>query len=426
MQSSTQQPIIAYIVRSYPRLSQTFILNEILALESLGRKIHIFAVTHPHEPLTQAQVSQVQAPVEYLEQAEQRSWRKIMLEHLRQFGRAPWAYLCTLCYLVRHTDFDAGYTASTRFVCFLQAVYLAARLHQLQHESGRNVGHVHAHFAHDPALIAQLVHRLTGIPYSFTAHARDLYQIPASALAERIADANAIVTCCATNIEYLKQVAPAPQHGKLRVIHNGINLQDFQPQPHTEDNGHIPLIISASRLVTKKGYPDLLQACARLQQAGRSFHCVIYGEGPLQGELTQLINELGLTHCVQLAGACTQQELQRVLPQADIFALTPFVTDDGDRDGVPTVLAEAMACGVPVVSTTVAGIPELVTHSRNGLLAAPHDIETVANELALLLSDADQRRQLGAAGRTTIADHFNLQSSAQQLAALFDNALVSV
>jgi glycosyltransferase involved in cell wall biosynthesis len=156
-----------------------------------------------------------------------------------------------------------------------------------------------------------------------------------------------------------------------------------------------------------------------LKQEGHSFRCVIYGDGPLHKELNELVKQLGLSNEVTLPGACTQQELRQVMPQAAIFALTPFVTEDGDRDGVPTVLVEAMACGLPVVSTTVAGITELVTHDYNGLLAAPHDVETIAAALAALLHDESKRRELGLMARRTVAEHFDLHTGAQQLAALF-------
>ncbi len=209
------------------------------------------------------------------------------------------------------------------------------------------------------------------------------------------------------------------------MIHNGINLDEFQPVRETEVEDHpythppIPLILSASRLEEKKGFPDLLHACQQLKQRGHQFRCVIYGDGSLRTELGALVQHLDLSNHVTLAGACTQQELRRMLPQAAIFALTPFVTADGDRDGVPTVLAEAMACGVPVVSTTVAGIPELVTHGYNGLLTAPHDIENVTAALAALLNDEAKRRQLGSGARNTVIEHFDLRAGVQQLAQLF-------
>lgn len=415
---------VGYILRSYPRLSQTFVVNEVRALEKLGVQIHIFAVTHPHEALVQPQVADVQAPVDYLEVAQQRRWWVIVWEHLLMALLSPYRYFSTLAYLCRHPEFDEGYTTSSRTVAFLQAVYLARLIRRTEQPLG-GIDHLHAHFAHDPTLLAQLAHRLTGISYTFTAHARDIYQIPIAALAERIKQAGAVITCCATNVDYLKTATAAAQHSKLRVIHNGINLDEFQPRDVERGSGstHLtsahPLILSASRLEEKKGFPDLLHACAQLKQQGHQFRCVIYGDGSLRAELGEMVNQLDLVNYVTLAGACTQQELRRMMPQADIFALTPFVTADGDRDGVPTVLAEAMACGVPVVSTTVAGIPELVTHDYNGLLTAPRDIENVTSALAALLNNEAKRRQLGSGARNTVIQHFDLRAGAQQLAQLF-------
>ncbi|MCX6047999.1 MAG: glycosyltransferase [Chloroflexi bacterium] len=418
MQPTKSTLRVGYLLRSYPRLSQTFILNEILALEQLGVQVHVFAVTHPHEAIVQAQVADVQAPIDYLEVAQQRRWWAILWEHLWVLLWSPYGYAKALAYVVRHPEIDQGYNASSRYLCFRQAVYLAHLLGR-ERQCGNGIDHLHAHFAHDPTLIAQLTHLLTGLSYTFTAHARDIYQIPQSALAERIKQGRAVVTCCATNIDYLKATAPVAHHSKLRVIHNGVNLRAFQPMSGTDQPAPMPLILSASRLVEKKGFPDLLHACQHLKQAGHQFRCVIYGDGPLRQELNELVNQLGLSDLVTLPGACTQQELRRVLPQATLFALTPFVTEDGDRDGVPTVLVEAMACGVPVISTSVAGITELVTHNENGLLAEPHDVTAIAAALATLLEDEPKRRQLSAVARRTVAEQFDLRAGAQQLADLF-------
>lgn len=417
MTTNSPLPRVGYILRSYPRLSQTFVLNEILALEQLGVPIHIFAITHPHETVVQEQVAAIRGPVAYLEADEQRPWWATLAEHLHTLAAAPRRYVQTLWYVLRHREFDEGYTAASRFTCFRLAVFLVNLLRH-QAAQGQPITHLHAHFAHDPTLVAQLAHRLTGISYSFTAHARDLYQIPAQAVAERVRAARAVVTCCAVNLEYLQATTPPADHAKLRVIHNGVNLSEFQPVTSIPSAAP-PLILSASRLVEKKGYPDLIHAYQQLKTRQQPFRAVIYGEGPLQPEIEQLIHQLDLADQVAMGGACTQQQLRGLLQQADIFALTPFVTDDGDRDGVPTVLVEAMACGLPVVSTTVAGVPELVTHEQNGLLAAPRDVATVADQLAGLLQDQERRAQLGRAARTTVAEQFDLHASACELATLF-------
>ena len=475
---------IAYILRSYPRLSQTFIVHEILALEQLGVQLYLFAITNPHEPIVQGNVAQVRAPVEYLEDAAKRTHAAVLAEHTWAEQLAPARYAETRDYVEQSAELDDGYTSASRFECFEYAVYLAALLER-ERSAGRPIDHLHAHFAHDPTLIALLVHMLTGIAFSFTAHARDLVQIPLHALIERIAQATFVLTCSGTNMDYVNDVVPEPLRAKVRLIYHGVNLDGFQPGSipakaredtrREESSGHLPvsaqasvgaaglegfaplldhtkahkdtrrpekqvdlsvpsrsfagesnndrpLILSVGRLVEKKGFPDLIAACARLKQAGRQFRCAIYGEGPLHGQLSALIEQLDLGDCVILAGERSQAELIPIFQRAAIFALTPFVTADNDRDGIPNVLVEAMACGLPVVSTAVAGIPELVRQGENGLMVAPHDVHALAQALATLLDDQPRRGQMGACARATVVEHFDLRAAARQIAALFEPA----
>ncbi len=435
---------IGYIIRSYPRLSQTFIVNEILALEQQGVALHLFPITDPHEPIVQAQVGQVRAPVDYLEQARGRGRVALAADHMAAMRAAPARYARARAYVAQRADLDQGYTSASRAECFDMAVYLAALLRR-EARAGRPIGHLHAHFAHDPTLIALLAQQLTGISFSFTAHARDLVQIPAHLLNERTARATAMLTCSATNLEYIDQVMPAELQAKVRLIHHGVNLAGFQPLPGrlSEETGaaqmaevgagqeisaasnSVPRILSVGRLVEKKGFPDLINACALLRDAGLAFRCAIYGEGPLEGELRALIDTLGLADAVTLPGACSQQELIPELQRADLFALASFVTDDGDRDGVPNVLVEAMACGLPVVSTTVAGIPELVKTGENGVLVPPRDVAALADALAKLLRDPAERARMARAARRTVVEHFDLHAAAQQIARLFEKAVAS-
>ena len=414
---------IAYILRSYPRLSQTFIVNEILALEQLGLNLHLFAITNPHEPIVQAQVAQVRAPVEYLEESANRERSAVLVEHAWAEQQAPESYAEARSYVEQRDDLDDGYTNASRFECFDYAVHLAGLLER-ERRAGRPIDHLHAHFAHDPTLIALLVHMLTGVSFSFTAHARDLVQIPPRALIERIAQATIMLTCSGTNTDYVNDVVPEPLRAKVRLIHHGVNLDGFQPGVETQNLASLPLILSVGRLVEKKGFPDLIAACARLKQAGRRFLCAIYGEGPLHGQLSALIERLDLADCVTLAGERGQAELIPIFQRAAIFALAPFVTEDNDRDGIPNVLVEAMACGLPVVSTAVAGIPELVRHGENGLMVSPRDVPALAGALAALLDDQPGRERMGASARATVVAHFDLRAAARQIAALFEQAVV--
>lgn len=375
---------VGVVLRSFPRLSQTFVLSEILALEQLGLELEVFALTNPREPITQPEVAAMRAPIHYLHPT-------------------PTVNLRALGYLARRAAQAPGYAAASRWALLGQAAHLATLARD------RQVRHLHAHFAHDPTLVALLASLMTGVPFSFTAHARDLYQVPQRALADRVRRAAHVVTCCEANAAYLATVAP---ERAAAVILHGVNVERFQPGGPAEPG----LIVSVGRLVEKKGFGVLLAACQRL--AERDFRCVIYGDGPLRAELAAQIDRLGLAERVSLAGACTQRQLARALQHAEVFALTPLQGADGDRDGIPNVLLEAMACGLPVVSTTIGGVGEAIQHGVNGLLAAPGDADGVAAHLAALLSNGDHRRRLGAAARQAAVERFDARVWAERLAAL--------
>ena len=389
-------------------------------MEKIGVSIQIFALTNPHEKVVQSQVDQVQAPVHYLERDKTRSWRDLFSENFRVAGLHFRGYLRSLLYIAANKSIDQGYTASSRWECFLQAVNFVFILDQNQRKREKTIDHLHAHFAHDPALIAYLVHLMTGLPYSFTAHARDLFQVPAKALTDRIRGAKAVVTCCRANLDYLNQIATS-QTSKFSLIYHGVNLNDFQPSAAAETklSPACPLILSVGRLVEKKGFQDLLQALLLVKQQGVEFECAIYGGGPLNGNLQRWIEEHGMTGEVTLKGDRTQQELISVYQRAALFILTPVQTEDGDRDGIPNVLVEAMAVGLPVVTTAVSGIPELVDHNQNGLLYKPHDVDGISSGIIELLRNAEKRKQFGSMASKKVMEQFDINQAARRLRTLF-------
>lgn len=397
---------IVYLVRSYPRLSQTFITNEIVALERLGVPVELFSMTRADDGAVQAASTSVRARPHYLDPALRRPRRALLAEHARFALRRPLRYTRAAAYVLRRRDLDTGYRTGSRFQAFAQAVYLARKLRA----DGAERLHLHSHFAHDPTLIAFLVGRLTGTPYSFTAHARDLYETPVRTLAERARAATAVVTCCGANAAYLRRVVPGAG-GKVRVIHHGVDATLFQPGSGAPPSP--PLILSAGRLVEKKGFGDLVRACALLRP---NAHVRILGDGPMQADLAQLVAELGLEERVWLGGCFTQAELARELHDASVFALTPVVTADGDRDGIPNVLLEAMAAGVAVVATDAGGIAEVVVDGRTGLLCPAGDVERIASSLARLLGDHRLRAGLGRAARAAVVEGFDVQTGARRIA----------
>jgi glycosyltransferase involved in cell wall biosynthesis len=421
MGESSSNKQIGYLLRSYPRLSQTFILNEILALEKIGVSIQIFALTNPREKVVQMQVDQVQAPVHYLDEAIQpRSLKDVLNENIEVARRHFKGYIRSLFYIAANKRIDQGYIASNRWDCFLQAVHLIYLLALEEWRTGKKLDHLHAHFAHDPTLIAYLVHRITGIPFSFTAHARDLYQVPEKALVDRIRESSAVITCCRANLEYLNRIAPSEQ-SKFSLVYHGVNLKDFQPIPNlgSNPNPKHPLILSVGRLVEKKGFQDLLQALLIVKKRGDIFRCAIYGDGPLGTQLEEWIEEHDMAGEILLMGDCTQQELISIYQNATLFILTPVQTEDGDRDGIPNVLLEAMAVGLPVVTTEVAGIPELVENNQNGLLYRPHDVEGISSGIIELLRNEEKRKQLGSAAARKVREQFDVAQAAQRLKTLF-------
>ena len=390
-------------------------------MERIGVSIQIFVLSNPREKIVQRQAGQVRAPIYYLDESIQpRRFGNFLREHA-QIARLHFkGYIRALSYIAAHPKIDQGYIASSRWECFLQAVHLVYLLIRNERRTGKKVDHLHAHFAHDPALIAYLVHLITGIPFSFTAHARDLYQVPEQILTDRIRQARAVVTCCGANMEYLQQIAPS-QQSKFSLVYHGVNLKEFPPHSNVAVGSipENPIILSIGRLVEKKGFQDLLQALLMVKEKGQPFCCTIYGDGPLFKQLERWVEEHDMRDEVMLMGDRTQQELISIYQSAALFALTPVQTEDGDRDGIPNVLVEAMAVGLPVITTAVAGIPELVDNNQNGLLFQPHDVEGISSGIIELLRNAEKRRQLGSAGSKKVMEQFDIAQAAKRLKTLF-------
>lgn len=408
---------VILIVRSWPRLSQTFILDEVLAMERRGHTLTIVSLAHSGEQHRQPQVDKVRAQVRFLDVGGFRArWARIA-DHARVLTAAPTRYAATLFHVLANPGLSRGYATCSAIRCFDHAVVVAALAFRLQ-RSGARTPHLHAHFAHDPALVGMLARRLTGLSFSFTAHARDLYQIPPVSLVARAAAADAVVTCCQVNADYIAKTVPATVRPPVRVIHHGVELDRFTPTLRTP--GPDLLLVSVGRLVEKKGFADLLRACAAVAEAGHRFRCEIYGDGPLRRQLTELSAELGLGNLVSFRGERDRDEIAHALARTDVFVLTPCVTGDGDRDGIPNVLVEAMACAIPVVTTDAGGVTELVRSGENGLVAPPGDVDGIAAHLAALVADPALRRRMGESGRKTVESEYDVEAAALALEAVFD------
>jgi glycosyltransferase involved in cell wall biosynthesis len=299
---------------------------------------------------------------------------------------------------------------------FAVAPYAAWRLQRA------GVSHLHAHFANTAASVAMPAAKLAGISFSFTVHAYDIF-IDKLLLPTKLEAAAFVASISRFNIDYLRKHYPkAAARARLELVRNGIDPGRFRPHPHPP--GVPPLIMAVGRLVETKGFHDLVKACACLRQEGWACKCLIIGEGPEADRLQKMVADLKLEDRVELPGQLPPEALLPYFQRADLLAM-PACVRNNDRDGIPTVLIEAMAMEIPVVATRVSGIPELVRDGETGLLVDPDDPEALAQALARLLADGGLARRLAVAGRELVAAEFNLQRSAARMLELFREAIGS-
>ena len=270
---------------------------------------------------------------------------------------------------------------------------------------------IHAHFIDRAAVVAYVAARLLGVPYSVTAHANDIYVTPVL-LDTKIRGADFVVTCTGYNVSHLvQQVGGAPD--KVTRIYHGLELERYQPSSVTPDTE--PTLVAVGQLKEKKGFLDLLDACRALRDRGVRFQCVIIGEGPQRDELTRRIADLALGEAVHLRGALPHDEVIAMYRRATAFVLPCVVAGDGDRDGIPNVILEAMAMQLPVVSTSHSGIPEVVEDGTTGVLVPPGDSEALTEALVRVLENPDEARTMGLRGRQVVEAHFDVESNVREL-----------
>lgn len=405
-------PKIAYISQAFPNLTMTFVYREVIALRRRGLRIQPISTWQPNRAALSAEAQALVDETYYLFPLQ---WSRLAAAHLRYLIARPGRYWGALA-----------------LVTLLNRESLAHRLRSLGHfvygvaaaaevERGR-ADHIHADFALNAATVALVAARLTGRAFSFAAHAHDIYVDPVL-LREKIAAAAFITPISEYNRRFLLQVSGNPAAAnKMHVVHCGLDPDEFRPVPRTAANAR-PRLLGIGRLVEKKGFRYLLEACRLLAERGQDFECHIIGGGPEMEALRALRDAYGLGNRVELLGPQPQERVRELLNRADVFALPCVVASDGDRDGIPVVLMEAMALEVPVVSTSLSGIPELIHDGHNGRLVPPGDAVALADAIAGLLADPAFARRLAAQGRLTIAREFDIEQSITQLQTLFAAAI---
>ncbi len=397
---------IGYVAKMFPRLSETFVLNEILELERQGAEVVVFSAKKPNEGQFHPQLARLQAKVLYLEDLDTKKWAG--------WVSREWDGLAANS--DRIWDLLRGALAEgnpQRVDQVWQAAWLANRAAEM------GVDRLHAHFATLPAMLAHLAHRVSGIPYSFTAHAKDIfvYSPEETRLGELVEYADFMVTVTEYNRRHLLDTLAGVNPDKIKVIHNGIDLESFLPTPFEQrDSNHI---LGVGRLVPKKGFADLLDACVLLRERGVDFRCTIAGGGADEAFLRQRSTELELDGMVTFTGPVKVDRVRDLMRQASVFALPCCVGPDNNVDALPTVLLESLASGLPAVSTALSGVPEIITDGLEGRLVPPEDPTALADSLAGLLADAEGRRECGENGRRKATTTFDIRVAVGKLHDLF-------
>ncbi len=405
-------PVLGMILKGFPRISETFISNEIHLLETRGFSIRLFSMRQPREPFSHDSVKKIRATVDYLPETLLLPLPRFLYHNFRLFLKAPPMYLATVKTAIRRLR-RTRKPATVKHL--LQAGYLVDRL-----LPGSGVTHFHAHFAHSPTSVAMFASQLSGIPFSFTAHAKDIYISHREQLKEKINLACFVVTCSEYNRRRLKNIAaeiPTP----IERIYHGIDIDLFNCQTETASPTEPYNIITVARLTPKKGLPTVLNALRHLLEQGVALHYTLIGDGEDRRMIMKMIARMGLDRITTWLGTQSHTVVLQHYRRADLFVLGSEIARSGDRDGIPNVFLECMAMGVPIVSTDVSAIPELIEDNTTGLLVPPRRPDRMARAMLRLLTDIDLRQHILKHARARVLKAYNNKILIEDLAALFHN-----
>ncbi len=399
---------LGYLIGTYPLVTTTFIEREVQGLRERGMDITILSIRRPPREVERIPEYRImQAGIQYLLPV---NWGQFVLAHLYWFFKQPRPYARLLGYLVSRPRQNLRQRVMTA-LHFGEGVYAAYVLRD------QACDHLHAHFADRAATVALCVSRLLGKPYSLTAHANDLYASPVL-LDEKFKQARFAITVSRFNKDHLLRNYPDLEARRIVVLHPWVDLNEFRP-PAAHPQSQQLSVLSVGRLVEKKGHRYLVEACRLLREQGVDVKCRIVGAGPLERELRTLIQEQGLEDVVSLEGSLPKDTVRARLAEADVFVLASVIASDGDRDGMPVALAEAMAMSVPVVSTDIVGIGELVRPGA-GYLVPPKDPVALAGAIRSIYDKSPAARdEMGRRGRVIVEADFDVSKGTDVLAELF-------
>jgi len=393
---------VAYIIVAYPSLTKTFVDREVATLREMGINIEIYSLWRSKGPLSPEQ-QQIEKEINTLFPLK---FKTALKGHLRFILRKPVNYFSTLIYLLTrpHPTFRSHWRTLKHFH---QGIYAASLL------ADKPIDHIHAHFLNQSATIALIASRLLNVNYSVTVHASsELFSRPMM-IQEKLHRAKFVATCTDYNRKYLEVMSNNGLAGKLKVIYHGLDAQLYQrKQPPPSGK---PVIIAVGQLRERKGFSYLIDACEILKRWGIEYECRIIGDGPLRPELERKIHQQNVEDTVTLCGALSQAAVREQYEEATIFTMPAVLGKDGDRDGIPNVILEAMAMELPVIATRHSGIPEVVKDQENGILVPPENSNALAAAIQKLIKDPALRIKFGKQGRKTILEQFDPWKNAQKL-----------
>jgi glycosyltransferase involved in cell wall biosynthesis len=403
------------ILKGYPRISETFISNEILLLEKLGFPIHLFSMRRPRENFTHDSVTRIQADVDYLPETLLRPLPRLIYHNFLLAAQKPVVYAKALkIALQRFLRTRKSATLKHLF----QAGYLAHHL-----LPGLTITHLHAHFAHSPTSVAMFTSLLSGLPFSFTAHAKDIYTSDPRQLREKLGLARFVITCTDYNRRHLSRLYDAEPDSISHVYH-GIDTGLFSFNQETREAPAKPYqILTVARLIAKKGLPTVYRALKELHARGIPFEHILIGDGEDRQKVLALINSLDLKTQTRWLGTQPHDVVLDHYKQAHLFVLGCEVAANGDRDGIPNVLLESMAMGVPVVATAISAIPELVETEKTGLLVQPGHPKQLAEAMIRLLTDTELRASVISAARKRVLQDFDNKVLIRKIADIYRNEI---
>jgi len=409
MNTSTQ-PVLGMVLKGYPRISETFISNEILLLERLGFSIRIFSMRKPRENFSHDSVKQIRAAVNYLPETLLLPLPRFLYHNALLFTRRPRTYFKVLKLALRRLR-RTRKAATLKHL--LQAGYLVQRL-----LPGSGVVHLHAHFAHSPASVAMFAALLSGLDFSFTAHAKDIYTSDPQQLAEKLKLAKFVVTCTEYNRRHLRMLVEGDAAPIHRVYH-GIDLSLFHAGEDRRDRPEPLRLLTVARMTPKKGLPTVYRAVRCLLDQEIAVEHILVGDGEARRSILNCIRKLGLQDVTHWLGTQPHHVVIKHYNKADVFVLGCEIASNGDRDGIPNVLLESMAMQTPVVATMVSAIPELVQDGVTGLLVPPGEPEAMARAILRLTMDRGLREKMIRNAMDFVAGNFDNRELIKELAAIY-------